>query len=53
MARQIKETPILKGKDAARFAEIVKRNENQKVASSEFQKGKRAYELFGFAKKAG
>lgn len=53
MARPIKETPILKGKDAARFQEIVRRNETRKVDPSEFQKGKNAYEQFGFAKKAG
>lgn len=53
MARPIKETPILKGKDAARFQEIVKKNETRKVDPSEFQKGKNAYEQFGFATKAG
>jgi hypothetical protein len=30
MAMPIKETPVLKGKDAARFAETVKRNDEAK-----------------------
>ncbi len=51
MARPIKETPILTGKDAVRFKEIIKENEHRKVPNSEFQKGKQAYEQFGFARK--
>ena len=36
MARQIKETPILEGKDAEHFEEEVKRNENQKIPRAEY-----------------
>jgi len=53
MARPIKETPVLTGKDAARFEKIIKKNETKRISSNEFQKAKQAYEQFGFAKKAG
>ncbi len=52
MAKEIKETPILKGKDAARFEKMIKENESRKVSSTEYEQGKSAYEAFGFAKKA-
>lgn len=52
MAKEIRETPILKGKDAARFEEMIKKNESRKVSAQEYQQGKTAYEAFGFANKA-
>ena len=52
MAKEIRETPILKGKDAVRFEKIIKENESRKVSAEEYQKGKAAYEAFGFANKA-
>lgn len=53
MARPIKETPILTGKDAVRFKKIIQENERRKVSASEIQKGRQAYERFGFARKTG
>lgn len=49
MAKEIRETPILKGKDATRFREMIKDNERRKVSAEEYQKGQFAYEAFGFA----
>lgn len=43
MARPIKETPTLYGKDAERFTKKIKENETKKVSSSEY---KRAMENF-------
>ncbi|MFQ5561298.1 MAG: hypothetical protein ACE5FU_12050 [Nitrospinota bacterium] len=44
MARQIKETPILKGKDAKRFDEAVKANEHKKVPLSDYKRAIKNYE---------
>lgn len=52
MAKEIRETPILKGKDAARFQKTIKENENQKVAAADYQRAKHAYESVSFGKKA-
>jgi hypothetical protein len=52
MAKEIRETPILKGKDAVRFEKIIKKNESRKVSAKDYQEGKAAYETFGFANKA-
>lgn len=52
MAREIRETPILTGKDAARFDKLAKEKAKQKVSAEEFKRAKVAYEIFGFAKKA-
>lgn len=38
MARQIKETPILRGKAAERFEKSIKGNENKKVSESDFNR---------------
>jgi len=38
MARPIKETPILRGKDAKRFAEQIKKNESRKVPEAEYRR---------------
>lgn len=51
MAKEIRETPILKGKDVTRFEKMIKDNENRKESAEEYLKGKSAYEAFGFANK--
>lgn len=38
MARPIKETPVLRGKDARRFEETIKRNETRKVSDAEYKR---------------
>ena len=52
MAREIRETPVLIGKDAARFEKKIKENEKRKVSSQEYEQGKNAYKTFGFTNKA-
>jgi len=53
MSKPIKETPALTDKNAVRFEKIMKQNDKRKVSAAEVQRGKEAYELFGFANKAG
>lgn len=53
MAKEIRETPILHGEDAARLEKTIKENETRQVSREDYQRGKNAYELFGFSKKAG
>jgi hypothetical protein len=43
MAKPIKETPILSGRDAKRFREIVKNNENIKVPKADFERAEKAF----------
>jgi len=43
MAKPIKETPILFGKDADRFESEIKKNESRKVSEKEY---KRAISIF-------
>jgi hypothetical protein len=43
MAKPIKETPILSGRDAKRFREIVKHNENIKVSKADFERAEKAF----------
>ena len=50
MAKPIKETPVLTGKDAARFEKMLERNKTRRATPEEIQRGKEAYELFGFDK---
>ncbi len=38
MARPIKETPVLKGKDARHFEKEIKRNEARKVSNEKYQR---------------
>jgi len=38
MARQIKETPILRGKAAERFEKSIKANAKKKVSSAEYNR---------------
>jgi len=43
MARPIKETPVLEGKDAERFEKNVKENEHKKVSQEEYRKAETLY----------
>lgn len=43
MARKVKETPVLTGKDAASFNKKIKANETKKVSSESFN---RAHDTF-------
>jgi hypothetical protein len=38
MAKPIKDTPILTGKDAKKFSEKVELNEKKEISASEYQK---------------
>jgi hypothetical protein len=49
MARPIKETPVLSGKDAKRFEQQIKENEKRKVPESDYQ---RALKTFNAVKRA-
>ena len=51
MAREIRETPILRGKDAVRFQKATKENESKKVAAVDYQRAKHSYENVAFGKK--
>lgn len=44
MARPIKETPVLSGKDAKRFEQQIKENEQRKVPESEYQRAIRTFQ---------
>lgn len=44
MAKEIRETPILMGRDAVRFEKMMKDNEKRKVSNDAYERGKRAYE---------
>ena len=46
MATAIKETPVLKGKDARRFLEDVRKNEHKKVSKEDYERAKKAYKNF-------
>jgi len=46
MARPIKETPVLNGKDAARFHSAIKKNENKKVSKVEYVRAQELYKNF-------
>jgi hypothetical protein len=43
MARPVKETPVLKGKDALRFEKQIKENETRKVSESEYQRALKTF----------
>lgn len=38
MAKPIKETPVLRGKDAVRFAKKIKENESKKISQTAYKK---------------
>lgn len=44
MAKPIKETPILRGKDAERFKSDTKRNETSSVSRAEYERVRDSYE---------
>ncbi len=44
MAREIKETPVLLGKDAEKFTRTIDANESRKVPSEEYERAKAIYE---------
>ncbi len=46
MARPIKETPILKGKDARRFERALKENEKKSISSEERKRIHDAWQQF-------
>ncbi len=50
MAREIRETPVLTGKDAARFEKNIKESQNNRVSPTEYNKAKAAHQMFGFSK---
>lgn len=43
MARKVKETPVLTGKDAARFEKDIKTNESKKVSTESYQRAQAAF----------
>ena len=43
MAMPIKETPVLTGKDAARFEQIMKKNSEKKVPRADFDRAKAVF----------
>lgn len=46
MARPIKETPVLKGADAARFRKQMELSQKTRPSSEEFARMKKNYDLF-------
>ncbi len=46
MARPIKETPILYGKDAKRFEDNIKHNSEMRVSKSEYDRVMENYHIF-------
>lgn len=47
MARPIKETPVLKGKDARKFEAELKKSESRKVSSENYKRAMATYERIG------
>ena len=43
MARPIKETPVLKGKNAKNFEKAIKQNEKRKVSQDKYQRAIAAF----------
>ena len=48
MARPIKDTPVLTGKDARRFAQAIKANESKTITREEYERILRARREFKF-----
>lgn len=48
MARPIKETPILRGKDLERFEREVKENEHRRVSEEEYRRAEEIYRSIKF-----
>lgn len=49
MARPIKETPVLTGRDARRFDEAIKNNENKKVSREHYERAAKTFHSVKFA----
>ena len=43
MARPVKDTPVLTGKDARRFEQILKRNETARVPREDYERALRTF----------
>jgi hypothetical protein len=43
MARPVKETPVITGKDAKKFATTIKANEKKRVSKAEFERALLSY----------
>jgi len=43
MATKVKDTPILRGEDAARFTRIIKENETKRVSQEEYNRAMEAF----------
>lgn len=50
MAKPIKDTPTLKGKDASRFSADIKANESKKVSKSDYERLAASYKKIHNAK---
>lgn len=46
MARPIKETPVLTGRDAERFSKIIKENEKKTVSAADYARAKETFKQF-------
>ena len=44
MAQKVKETPVLRGKDAARFTRVIKENESKKVSSDDYNRARGTFD---------
>ncbi len=44
MARKVRETPMLSGKDAARFDHTIKENKTKKVNRAEYERAKSVFD---------
>ncbi len=43
MATKVKDTPVLRGKDAERFTRIIKENETKRVSAEEYNQAMAAF----------
>jgi len=50
MARKIKETPVLTGKDAARFEKVAKANETRKVSTEDYNRAQETFNRISLKK---
>ncbi|VAX08903.1 hypothetical protein MNBD_GAMMA26-2163 [hydrothermal vent metagenome] len=46
MARKVKETPVLRGKEAETFKQITEANKARKVSSSDYKRAQENYKRF-------
>lgn len=44
MARKVKDTPVLSGRDAENFARSIKANESKKVPARDYERARATYE---------